>query len=99
MPSASPPELRAALLHDIGKIAAPLSTTMRVVATFVGSRTAAFRAYHDHEAIGLQLLENRSDPRTIQLLRGMYSGEEMFLSDNRSITDVAVAALIDADNV
>lgn len=99
MPSAEISQLRAALLHDIGKIAAPLSTTMRVVATFVGPRTAAFRAYHDHEEIGLQLLENRSDPVTIKLLREMYSAEEACLSDSNAIADPVVAALIDADNI
>lgn len=99
LPSGSPSQLRAALLHDIGKIAAPLSTTMRVVATFVGPRTAAFRAYHDHEDIGLQMLETRSDSVTIQLLKDMYSAENAVFVKNVVIEDPVVAALIDADNI
>lgn len=99
MPSASPPQLRAALLHDIGKIAAPLSTTMRVVATFVGPRTAAFRAYHDHEEIGLQMLAGHSDLVTIQLLRDMYSAEANLLSIDNHSSNPVVAALIAADNI
>ena len=95
MPTAEVSQMRAALLHDIGKLAAPLSTTMRVIATFIGPRTASFRAYHDHEEIGLQLLATRSEPMTIQLLRNMYSSERNRLSE----VDPVVAALIDADNI
>jgi putative nucleotidyltransferase with HDIG domain len=62
---------RAALLHDIGKVQAPLGTLMRVVATMVGPRTAAFRRYHEHETIGVAMLEQAgSDPTTVMLLRG-----------------------------
>ena len=62
---------RAALLHDIGKAQTPLSTVMRVVATIVGPRTAAFRRYHEHEAIGVTMLEHAgSDVTTLMLLRG-----------------------------
>jgi putative nucleotidyltransferase with HDIG domain len=62
---------RAALLHDIGKAQAPLGTVMRVVATIVGPRTAAFRRYHEHEAIGVTMLEHAgSDVTTLMLLRG-----------------------------
>lgn len=99
MSSASASQLRAALLHDIGKIAAPLSTTMRVVATFVGPRTATFRAYHDHEEIGLQLLADHSDSVTIQLLRDMYSVEKSLLVSSDNIVDPVIAALIAADNI
>ena len=62
---------RAALLHDIGKVRAPLGTVMRVVATMVGPRTPAFRRYHEHETIGVAMLEQAgSDPTTVMLLRG-----------------------------
>ena len=62
---------RAALLHDIGKVQAPLGMLMRVVATMVGPRTAAFRRYHEHETIGIAMLEQAgSDPTTVMLLRG-----------------------------
>ena len=62
---------RAALLHDIGKAQTPLSTVMRVVATIVGPRTAAFRRYHEHEVIGVTMLEHAgSDVTTLLLLRG-----------------------------
>lgn len=62
---------RAALLHDIGKAQAPLGTLMRVVATIVGPRTPAFRRYHEHEAVGVTMLEQvGSDAATLMLLRG-----------------------------
>jgi response regulator RpfG family c-di-GMP phosphodiesterase len=62
---------RAALLHDIGKVQAPLGTLLRVVATVVGPRTASFRRYHEHEAIGVTMLEHAgSDVTTLMLLRG-----------------------------
>ena len=99
LPHATHPQLRAALLHDIGKINAPLSTTLRVIATFVGPRTASFRAYHDHEQLGLQLLDERSDPVTIQLLRDLYAlceGQGRVLEP--AYADV-VSALMTADNV
>lgn len=51
-------ELRAGvLLHDIGKIQSNLSTLMRVIATFVGPRTKRFALYHQHEEIGITLLQ------------------------------------------
>jgi hypothetical protein len=84
---------RAALLHDIGKIVSPLSTTSRVIATFVGPRTAAFRAYHDHENIGLQLLSNVSGDETIRVLREMYRADAAF------VDDPIVRALYEADNI
>lgn len=62
---------RAALLHDIGKVQAPFGTVMRVVATVVGPRTPAFRRYHDHETLGVTMLEQAgSDATTLMLLRG-----------------------------
>ena len=66
---------RAALLHDIGKIEAPLGTLARVLATLVGRRSARFRAYHEHEARGANLLQSAgSDALTVALVAG--AGEE-----------------------
>jgi hypothetical protein len=109
LPTANHAQLRAALLHDIGKIVAPLSTTMRVIATFVGPRTATFRAYHDHEQLGLQILEGVSDAETLDLLRTLYecsddstsgnvdSGKEK--PGNVDSGKEIVRALIEADNI
>ena len=71
VPSAPMVARRAALLHDIGKLESGLGTTRRVVATVAGSRSRKFRAYHDHEQIGADLLSAAgSDPRTVMLVRG-----------------------------
>jgi hypothetical protein len=71
-PDATRPELRAALLHDIGKIESNLGVLGRVVATLVGRRGARFTAYHDHEKIGSQMLQNiNSDLVTIRLVAGL----------------------------
>jgi hypothetical protein len=70
-PGATQPELRAALLHDIGKIQSNLGVLGRVVATLVGRRGERFMDYHDHEKIGSQMLQNiDSDSVTIQLVAG-----------------------------
>ena len=67
-PEASPAHIAGALLHDVGKVEADLGTLGRVMATVVGPRTERFRSYHDHEAIGVRLLEEAgSDPATIEL--------------------------------
>ena len=64
-------EVAGALLHDAGKIEAGLGTFGRVAATVVGPRTARFRTYHDHEAIGARLAEAAgSDPVTVALIDG-----------------------------
>jgi len=71
-PDATRPELRAALLHDIGKIESNLGVLGRVLATLVGRRGARFTAYHDHEKIGSQMLQNiNSDLVTIRLVAGL----------------------------
>lgn len=68
-------ELAAALLHDIGKLESGLGTTMRMVATVVGPRTARFRAYHDHESLGAALLTaGGSSPTTVALVGGTATG-------------------------
>jgi putative nucleotidyltransferase with HDIG domain len=70
-PDASAAEVAGALLHDIGKLEAQLGTIGRVVATIAGPRTGRFRSYHDHEAIGAQMLvEAGSDPVTVELVQG-----------------------------
>ena len=88
-PGATRPELRAALLHDIGKIESNLGVLGRVVATLVGRRGARFTAYHDHEKIGSQMLQNiYSDSVTIRLVAG---------SDQSDIAG-ALSNLREADN-
>lgn len=70
-PEATRAEMVAALLHDVGKVHSGLGTTARVLATVIGPRTARFRAYHDHEAIGIAMLRDAgSDPVTIDTLDG-----------------------------
>ena len=88
-PSASLPEIRSALLHDIGKIQSNLGIFGRVVATLVGRRGERFTAYHDHEKIGSEMLRNiDSDSVTIQLVAG---------SDQSDIAG-ALSDLREADN-
>jgi putative nucleotidyltransferase with HDIG domain len=71
MPDAGQAAQAAALLHDIGKIESDLGTFLRVVATVVGPRTKRFAKYHDHEQIGLKMLEEAgSNPEIIALLSG-----------------------------
>jgi hypothetical protein len=70
-PAATRDELAAALLHDVGKVASGLGTFGRVAATLVGPRTARFRAYHDHEAIGASMAaEAGSSELTVALIGG-----------------------------
>ncbi|MGH9272638.1 MAG: hypothetical protein ACRDZ2_15365 [Ilumatobacteraceae bacterium] len=70
-PAAERAEVAGALLHDVGKVESSLGTVGRVVATVVGPRTAPFRTYHDHEALGAGLAEIAgSDPVTVALIRG-----------------------------
>ena len=70
-PEATRAEVAGALLHDIGKIECGLGTVGRVAATVVGPRSARFRQYHDHEAIGARwCTEAGSDPVTIALVEG-----------------------------
>ena len=88
-PGATRPEMRAALLHDIGKLQSNLGVLGRVVATLVGRRGERFTAYHDHEKIGSQMLQNiNSDLVTIRLVAG---------SDQSDIAG-ALSDLREADN-
>lgn len=66
-------EMAAVLLHDVGKLDSGLGTAARVVATVVGPRTARLRRYHDHEAIGVDMLTAAgSEPETLALARGEH---------------------------
>ncbi len=68
-PDATRAEIAGAILHDVGKIECGLGTFGRVVATLVGPRTAAFRAYHDHEEIGAAMARVAgSRPATVDLI-------------------------------
>ena len=88
-PVATRPEMRAALLHDIGKLQSNLGVLGRVVATLVGRRGERFTAYHDHEIIGSEMLQNiNSDLVTVRLVAG---------SDQSDIAG-ALSALRVADN-
>lgn len=70
-PAATRDEIAGALLHDVGKIRCRLGTFGRSLATVVGPRTERFRAYHDHESIGADLVaEAGSLPATVQLVAG-----------------------------
>ena len=68
-PEATRAEIAGAILHDVGKIECGLGTFGRVIATPVGPRTAAFAAYHEHEAIGARLASAAgSDTATVELI-------------------------------
>lgn len=70
-PNATLPEIRAALLHDVGKIESNLGVFGRVIATVVGPRGRRFAKYHDHEQIGSQMLRKiNSELVTILLVAG-----------------------------
>ena len=86
--SAPPHAIAAALMHDVGKIESRLGTFARVAATVVGSPTKRFRAYHDHERIGADLLRAAgSDAEVIALI------------EETSTDKVVAAALRRADNI
>lgn len=70
-PEVSRAEVAGALLHDVGKMASGLGTFSRVVATLVGPRTDRFRAYHDHERLGAEMLAAAGSPLvTVELVQG-----------------------------
>lgn len=70
-------EVAAALLHDVGKIASGLGTFRRVLATLVGPRTSKFRAYHDHERLGAEMLRAAGSATvTIDLVLGRGSAAD-----------------------
>lgn len=81
VPSAELGAVRASILHDVGKIKSNLSVVARVVATIIGSRGARFSLYHDHEAIGAQMLrEIGSEEMTCRLVSGAIGKDEGLLS-------------------
>ncbi len=70
-PDAVRAEVAGALLHDVGKSLSGLGTIGRVVATVIGPHGRRFRSYHDHEALGVEMLRAAdSEPETLALLGG-----------------------------
>ena len=77
MPLAESAAVRASLLHDVGKTKVNLGVAMRVLATVAGSRGVRFSLYHDHEAIGGQMLRQiGSDETTWRLVAGEIGDDE-----------------------
>ena len=77
LPNAEVAAVRASLLHDVGKTKANLGVAMRVLATVAGSRGVRFSLYHDHEAIGGQMLRHiGSDETTWRLVAGEIGDDE-----------------------
>jgi predicted methyltransferase len=85
-PPAKRTEQAAALLHDVGKTVSGLGWFLRILATVVGSRGVRFAMYHDHENLGVQMLQGISEQRTIDLVGGQ-------------VHDVVMTALRDADEI
>ena len=80
MPLAESAAVRASLLHDVGKTKVNLGVAMRVLATVAGSRGVRFSLYHDHEAIGGQMLRQiGSDETTWRLVAGEIGDDESSL--------------------
>lgn len=73
----------AALLHDVGKRDAHLGWFLRVVATIVGPRSRRFSVYHDHEKIGVRLLQGVSSERTLAVLDSDASAKALGLDRHR----------------
>ena len=73
-PQATATQVRASLLHDVGKLESNLSVFARVLATIVGERGSRFAKYHAHEKIGAQMLRQAgSEEETWQLVAGEVS--------------------------
>ena len=91
-PQANATQVRASLLHDVGKLESNLSVFERVLATIVGERGSRFAKYHAHEKIGAQMLRQAgSDEETWQLVAGE-------VSDSPQLRTV-LAALQQADEI
>jgi hypothetical protein len=91
-PQATAAQVRASLLHDVGKLESNLSVFARVLATIVGERGSRFAKYHAHEKIGAQMLRQAgSDEETWQLVAGEVSES----SQLRTV----LAALRQADDI
>ena len=91
-PQATATQVRASLLHDVGKLESNLSVFARVLATIVGERGSRFAKYHAHEKIGAQMLRQAgSDEETWQLVAGEVSDSPQLRT--------AMAALQQADAI
>jgi hypothetical protein len=91
-PQATATQVRASLLHDVGKLESNLGVFARVLATIVGERGSRFAKYHAHEKIGAQMLRQAgSDEETWQLVAGE-------VSDSPQLQTV-LAALQQADEI
>jgi len=91
-PQATAAQVRASLLHDVGKLESNLSVFARVLATIVGERGSRFAKYHAHEKIGAQMLRQAgSDEETWQLVGGEVSDSPQLRT--------AMAALQQADAI
>ncbi len=91
-PQATATQVRASLLHDVGKLESNLSVFARVLATIVGERGSRFAKYHAHEKIGAQMLRQAgSDEETWQLVAGEVS--------ESSQLRIVLAALRQADDI
>ena len=71
----------AALLHDVGKLRSGLGTWSRVAATLIGPRGRRFRDYHDHEAIGAEMLSIAGSEAVPLALVGRLDGAPVTLID------------------
>jgi putative nucleotidyltransferase with HDIG domain len=81
IPNAEIFAVRASLLHDIGKTKSNLGVLSRVLATIVGSKGKRFAQYHDHEAIGAEMLRQiGSEENTCRLVAGSFSDYDASLS-------------------
>jgi hypothetical protein len=93
LPSAEIAAVRASLLHDVGKTKSNLGVLSRVVATILGSKGKRFSQYHDHEALGAQMLrEIGSEETTWRLVAGSISDDDINLAKY-------IAALRSADDI
>jgi hypothetical protein len=91
-PQATATQVRASLLHDVGKLESNLGVFERVLATIVGERGSRFAKYHAHEKIGAQMLRQAgSDEETWQLVAGEVS--------NSPQLQTVLAALQQADAI
>ena len=88
LPDAEAKAVRASLLHDVGKTKSHLGVAGRVVATIIGIRGKNFAMYHDHEAIGAEMLRKIGSDETTWRLVGGNSGDLEILQ-----------ALHDADDI
>ncbi len=78
LPKASRAEKCGVLLHDIGKLKSGLGIFGRVCATIIGPRGNRFVQYHNHEAIGAEIVsEFGLDQVSIDLVGGISQSEAL----------------------